>query len=387
MKTLHKFLGVLMMASFGTAVGGAAGTEMKVLDFDGAKVYRVPFYQAINVMKAELFPHNDPLKREHNWKVAYLDLGYMMSHAFVEEVPARSQEVIGQKLLAEVNYVVTSGEAIVVHRKPDNTERRFTVRQGDIFFIPYGHWVGFANVSSEPMRMMGWLIAMVPSMMDQDRRLVDEDGLRPEVPFLADYLRYQQAEGPATSLGPLPANASFAGRGMPPINKKAAFTVYEPEWGEPINMGTLEAPVHHFPKRAAEGWRDAHLEMGGRAINNFIIQEEKPSVIEIGHKHGGDVFFYGLIGQGYIAMRPQEDSKERRVFWDVGDLFVLPRVNGGVWHAHANPTSERNRLIYTPPSMGNTLEDPYQIRYIKNWEEDSIGDRDKVWKAIKPPGM
>jgi hypothetical protein len=382
MRHVPRLLLSLMLAGAGTVVQGEP-SAIRVQDFDGVKVYRVPFYQAINVIKAELFPHHDPVKNQHNWKVAYVDLGYMISHAYVEEIPAKSPDVLGQKLLAEVNYVVVAGEGLVVHRKPDNTEKQILVREGDIFFIPYGHWVGFANASDRPLRVMGWLVAMFPALMDQDRKLVDEDGLRPEIPWVTDYVRYQKMEGPA-SARPV-SEIRLAERGRPPMNKKAAFTVYEPDWGTPINMGTLEAPPHHFPKRAAEGWRDAHLEMGGRAINNFIIQEEAPSFKEIGHKHGGDVFFYGLVGQGYIAMRQEVDSPEKRIFWGPGDLFVLPRVNGGVWHAHANYTGEHNRLIYTPPDMGRTLEDPYQLRYIKDWVEDSKGDRDEVWKAVKPP--
>jgi cupin superfamily acireductone dioxygenase involved in methionine salvage len=374
---------ILALAGATTAFSDTA-TPMKVHDVDGAKIYRVPFYRAINVINAELFPHHDALKKQHNWKVAYLDLGYMICHALVEEVPPNTTEIVGQKLLAEINYVVIAGEGIVVHRKPDGTERRLAVKEGDIFFIPYGHWVGLANPAATSLRVMGWMVAMFPSLMDQDRELVDEDGLRPAVPYVSDYVRYQRTEGAATSAGQVTKDMKLDQRGAMPVNKKAAFTVYEPEWGRPINMSTLEAPPHHFPKRAEEGWRDAHLEMGGRAINNFIIQEEAPSFKEIGHKHGGDVFFYGLRGKGYIAMRPEVDSPERRVFWGVGDLFVLPRVKGGVWHAHGNYTDEQNRLIYTPPDMGRTLEDPWQLRYIKDWVADSV-DRDEVWKAVKPP--
>ena len=384
MRRLETYLLVLLMVSVATVAAAETAAPIPVQDFDGVKVYRVPFYKSINVRQAELFPHNDPAKNQRNWKVAYIDLGYMVSHAVLEEVPARSQDVVGQKLLAEINYIVVGGEGDAVRREPDGTETRIHVRDGDIFFVPFGDWVGFANPSDTPLRLMGWMVAMVPAIMDQNRKLVDEDGLRAVVPYVVDYVRYQALEGAASSIGPVQPGATFVERRRPEVSKKTDFTVYEPEWGTPINMGTLEAPPHHYPKRAAEGWRDAHLEMGGRAINNFILQEEAPSFKEIGHKHGSDVLFYGLIGKGYIAIRPEVESVEKVISWGEGDLFALPRYNGGVWHSHGNYTNDRNRLIYTPPRLADVMMDPYQIRYIKDWEGDSV-DRDQVWKLVKPP--
>jgi hypothetical protein len=174
-------------------------------------------------------------------------------------------------------------------------------------------------------------------------------------------------------------------RERPSASKKADFTVYEPSWGTPVNTVSLEAPPHHFPKRRAEGWRDAHIETGGRIQNNFIIQESAPSFKEIGHRHGGGALFYGLRGEGYMAFRAEEDSPERRLFWKEKTLFVLPPLAPpGLWHAHANTSKDRNRLLAYTFFLDKRIVDPYTGRTSREYTTGE--DRDGVWDALKKPG-
>lgn len=363
------------------AVANSDVPEMSVLDIEGFKIYHVPFYRSFPTTKAELFPHYDPLKRKNGWKIAYADLGFKESNPlYVEEVPAHSPEVLGQKLLAEVTFFVSSGEGIGLHRKPDGTEQRFAFRKGDIFFIPYGHWIGFANLSNAPVRIAGCGTAFVPEILDQDLATVEELGRRLAQPFVIYYLRQQKSEM-ASSAGPIKLD-QLKGRDSAPLSKKADFTVYEPTYGTVMNIDTLEIPLHHFPKRAKEGWRDAHIETGGRIQNNFIVQEATPGLKEIGHKHQGGAMFIGLAGKGYIAVRPETTSPVRRIMWEAGDFFILPPWPGGVWHAHNNYTQEKNRFLAVTHFTDGRIWDPYQGRTSRAYTTGE--DRDQVWDSIRP---
>ena len=119
------------------AVASADIPEISVKDIEGYKIYHVPFYRTFNTAKVELFPHHDPLKKRNGWKMAYADLGFKESSPiYVEEIPAHSLEVLGQRLLAEITFFVVSGEGVGLHRRPDGSEQQLAFRKGDIFLFP-----------------------------------------------------------------------------------------------------------------------------------------------------------------------------------------------------------------------------------------------------------
>jgi len=363
------------------AVASADIPEISVKDIEGYKIYHVPFYRTFNTAKVELFPHHDPLKKRNGWKMAYADLGFKESSPiYVEEIPAHSPEVLGQRLLAEITFFVVSGEGVGLHRRPDGSEQQLAFRKGDIFFIPYGHWVGFANLSNAPVRLSGCGTAFVPEILDQDLPTVEELGRRPAQPFVIYYLRQQKAE-PVTSAGQFQPDR-LQRRQQAPNVRKADFTVYQPQYGTVMNIDTLEIPPHHFPKRRAEGWRDAHIETGGRIQNNFIVQEATPGLKEIGHKHQGGALFFALQGKGYLAIRPEVDSPERRIMWAEGEYFMLPPWPGGIWHAHNNYTEEKNRFLAVTHIIDRRIWDPYEGRTSRAYTTGE--DRDQVWEAIRP---
>lgn len=369
-----------------------AADAVSVRDFDGIKIYHVPFFTAVNIEKSELFPHYDALKRKNEWKYAYFDMGWtVVNPVYAEEIPANRPEVLGQNMLAEVVFLVAAGEGVAVHKGPDGSEDRVIVRKGDLFFVPYGHWVGFANPFDAPVRIFGCGANFVPALMNPDLPMkvmddvpnvgVNEVGLRPATPFVLEYLKYQKQE-PVSSLGDA-SSSRVSARKTPRVVKKTDFTVYQPEYATPINAVNVELPLHHFPKRAAEGRRDAHFELGGRTQNNLHIEHTPPALTEIGHKHLGGAHFYGLYGKGYMAFRANTDSPEKRVLWGPGDFFCIPSAKGGLWHAHANYTDETNRLIrIASEGIAEDMFDPYVGRAFRDYSPGQ--DNDAIWKAIKP---
>ena len=373
---------LLVLGSTVAAVN-TAESPFLVEEFGDAKIYRVPFYSGVQTDTIPLFPHPKPLKKQAGWTMAYLDNGYKLSNPlFLEEVPAGRPEVLAELMLAEITYVVVSGEGVSIHQDASGVKTASVIREGDIFFVPYGHWIGFGNPSTASLRILGSGTAFVPAILDQDIAMVDEDGLRTKVPFVVEYLKLLSGAD-ATSFGMVTKDARSSTR--PSAEKKGAITVYEPGWAAPVDTLSTEVPPHHYPKRQAEGWRDAHIETGGRIQNNMFIQEAAPSFKEIGHRHSGGAMFYGLKGDGYMAFRGEKDAPERRLFWKPKTLFNLPPYpNEGLWHAHANTSDERNRLLAINFFLDKRIVDAYTGRTTKDYDDNA--DRDGVWDAIKKPG-
>lgn len=369
-----------LVLALGSTVLPQREQPFQVHEFGDARIYRVPFYTGVQTDTVPLFPHPTPLKRQAGWQMAYLDNGYKLSNPlFLEEIPAGHPEVLAERVLAEITYVVVSGEGIAIHQDASGERTTSMIRAGDIFFVPYGHTIGLGNPSAAPLRVLGSGTAFVPAILDQDIAMVDEDGLRTKVPFVVEYLKLL-GDTDAISFGSVAKNARGSVR--PSAEKKGAITVYEPGWGAPVNTLTTEVPPHHYPKREAEGWRDAHIETGGRIQNNMFIQEAAPSFKEIGHRHGGGAMFYGLKGEGYMAFRGEKDAPERRLLWKPKTLFNLPPYPGlGLWHAHANTAEDRNRLLAINFFLDKRIVDAYTGRTTKDYEDNA--DRDGVWDAMK----
>jgi gentisate 1,2-dioxygenase len=121
----------------------------------------------------------------------------------------------------------------------------------------------------------------------------------------------------------------------------------------------------------------AYVELGGRILNWFIVQDMPPGSGEIGHKHGRDVIFLGLKGAGVMSLRDDLEAPPTKINWGSGDLFCLPPAPNGIWHANSNPYDAPARFLASVHDLnGVQLLNPFIGQVSKKYQARSKRKRD-----------
>jgi len=339
--------------------------EVRAREYNGVMIYRVPYNEKINTTKIKLYPHYMPLRAKYGWTYVFVDLGHKLTNpVIVEEIPVRANHLIGKRLFGERAYIVLEGKGYTEIRKdPKTPGKGIYWEKGDAFTAPHGYWVGHANPYGHSARILSFGVTLTNDILNPDIEMATD---RPKLPYLLHLLPYEEDDVDAGEVGPKPPGWPFK-KTLEPL-QEFKTKVYRTTWGTSVNLYTLKTSRHLFPTRAAAGWKSAHIELGGRVLNWFIIQDLPPMTIEIGHKHGGEVIFLGLKGRGTMAFREKVGSPpESKIYWGPGDLFCLPQKPRGVWHSHSNPYAEPARLLASFHLLGYQLLDPFTGQVKKDY--------------------
>ena len=318
----------------------------------GASVYKLPLIGKINVRDAKLFPHYRPKKAAAGWLHAYAEAPTpTLCVLLLEEIPPHSNKLIGRRESGAYTFLGVSGKGYVEFRDEVTKPGKGFIWEGKSFFYkPFSSWYGFANPFDKPAR-----IATLGCHLDHDiinpylgnrirtvrdwvipgerRNKMADDTVVENV----DWAAVQKLAAPSTS-----PNLEIVKRGD-------ANTVQVHQTTAPFDVARMEWPIYFFKLRADEGWRGVNAEpardMGIRSLFN-VFEEMPPHSSEIGHKHGGGLWFVCLKGKGYMGMRATVKSPEARLYWGEWDMWVMPWMTAaGTWHSHANPYDEPARFM------------------------------------------
>lgn len=384
MNKIRKHIFILILLSM---ISPAKGQEIKIdaEEYEKMMIYRVPYGEKISTTNIKLYPHYMPLRAKKGWKYAFIDLGYKLTNpVIVEEIPGGANRLIGRKSFGEKAYIVLKGEGYTEIRKnPKIPGKGIYWKKGDAFTVPHGYWVGHANPYDSSVRILSLGVTITNDILDPEIAMATN---RPKLPFVLNLLPYEEDDIYSDRVGPKPAGG-VSEKMLEPLEEIKGHTVYRTNWGVTVKLDTLETSKNHFPQRAAAGWKSAHIELGGRILNWFVIQDMPPKTIEIGHKHGGEVVFLGLQGEGTTAFREELDSPESRIYWSPGDLFCLPWTpSGEVWHSHSNPYANSARFMASVHGLsGGQLLNPFIGQVNRPYNALSVGDRDHVFEGVKLP--
>jgi len=374
MSKIYRYVLILILFFI---ISPAKGEEIEVCarEYDGVMIYRLPYAEKINITKIILYSHYMPLRAKQGWTYAFIDLGYKMTNpVIVEEIPGGAGNLIGRRPFCETVYIVLKGKGYTEIRKDAKTPGKGIYwEKGDAFTAPYGYWVGHANPYDHPARILSLGVAITNDLLNPD---IEMAANRPKLPYVLNLLSYEQDDTYAGKVKPKPW-VWPSEKTLKPLEEIKGYTVYRTTWGASVNLDTLKTLRHHFFQRATAGWKSCHIELGGRILNWFVVQDMPPKTIEIGHKHGGEVVFLGLKGRGSMAFKEDEGSPESRIYWGPGDLFCLPWASAGqIWHVHSNPYDEPARLLASVHQFwGDDLLNPFIGQVHKPYNAPRATDR------------
>ncbi|MBI3941207.1 MAG: hypothetical protein HY315_10265 [Acidobacteria bacterium] len=357
----------------------------------GAAVYKMPLISKINLRDMELFPHYKPKRAQAGWAHAYIEFPTStQARVWVEEIPPRSLKLIGRRDTGLYVLMGVLGKGYAESREdPKKPGAGVVWKSGDRFFIPFGAWYGLANPFDQPARIVIFSQHLGSDMFNpfiRRTRSVPEQAFpgerREPVPEdeVIEGINWESAIAEAEKRTGATVNLERRG--------PAATLTFRPAAGQMMNPVGLEMPAHHKKLRAKTGWKGIHIdpapEMGHRAYFSNL-QEIPPQSQEIGHKHGGGVWFMGVKGKGYTALRATTDSPEARIPWGPWDLFCMPWMTAaGTWHSHANPYADQPARFMT---MGAVVTDEdgllnAKVQRVVHFAADGVGfgAPDKIFK-------
>ncbi|MFC1837089.1 cupin domain-containing protein [Thermodesulfobacteriota bacterium] len=345
--------------------------EVSATKFNGAMIYSLPFGEKINAVAVKLYPHYMPLRAKHGWTSLIIDLGYRLTNPIViEEIPGGANRVIGREPFGEKVYIILKGRGYTeIKKKPSGIVKKIYWQKGDAFIAPYGYWVGHANPYDQSARILSVSVALTNDLLNPD---LAGQGIERKSPYVLNILPLEQDDSYGDVTEPKPMDWPTRDVLEPLKDMPENHTVYKTMWGTGVNLETLKTLEHHFPQRAERGWTSAYMELGGRILNWFIVQDMPPGSGEIGHKHGRDVFFLGLKGSGVITLRDDLVSPASQIEWGPGDLFCLPPRLNGIWHAHSNPYDTPARLLASVHDLnGLQLLNPFLGQVSKQYKKSA----------------
>ena len=164
--------------------------EVTVRDFDGVKIYHVPYGQKIETTRIKLYPHYLPLRAEQGWTYALIDVGYKLTNPImVEEIPGGADSLIGRKPFGERAYIALNGSGYTEIRKDSQTPavRKIHWKKGDAFTAPFGYWVGHANPYDQPARLLTLGATLSNDLLDPDIAMAAD---RPQNPYVTTLLPF-----------------------------------------------------------------------------------------------------------------------------------------------------------------------------------------------------
>jgi len=326
--------------------------EYTVETVAGASVYKLPLIGKINVKEAELFPHYRPKKKAAGWLHAYAEAPTpTLCVLMIEEIPPHSNKLIGRKETGAYTFLGVSGKGYVEFRDDASKPGKgFVWEEKSFFYKPFASWYGFANPFDKPAR-----IVTLGCHLDHD--IIN--------PYLGNRIRtVRDLEIPGERRTKMTDDTVIENLDWAAILKMAepsssphveiakrgdANTVQVTQSTAPFDVARMEWPIYFFKLRADEGWRGVNAEpardMNIRSLFN-VFEEMPPHSSEIGHKHGGGLWFVCLKGKGYMGMRATTKSSEARLYWGEWDMWVMPWMTAaGTWHSHANPYDEPARFM------------------------------------------
>jgi hypothetical protein len=373
-------------------------TESVVEKVAGASVYKLPAISKMNLRKMKLFDHYKPLRAAAGWTHAFIEFPTPSeARVWVEEIPPRTTKLIGRTGTGMYLFTGISGKGYTEWRDPAKMSApgQGTVwNPGDRFYVRFGSWYGHANPFDQPARIL--TIAF---------HLDDNDILNP---YLGTTRTVPEMTFPGERRDPVPpdtvveeldwktvmagANKSFEAEKLEIERRGPSKTVtFLTPGGAVFNMIRNELPASHKKLRSDDGWKGIHLDaaydLGYRALFTNL-QEIPPGSKEVGHKHGGGVWWIGLKGKGYMALRATSDSPEARIDWEPYDLWYMPWMTaGGTWHSHANPYQEPARIMGSSVVWDDDGLLDGRIDRVRHFAADGVGygAPDKIFKPRTSP--
>lgn len=352
----------------------------------GAAVYEMTKVAnwKLNIQKVSIPAHHNVEKKKAGWKGVYLGQTRPFLYVLLEEIPAGSPSVIGAVHTGEITILAVKGEGYTeVRSSQGKLDKRINWRAGDLFAVPYGSWVGHANLSPEECRLLTIRVSTIAFSEEMEN------------PFMAGKLLAvppddgAEAKDNVVTMDPTEVQRVKKGIAPPPHMRterrgwegfKPLFYVGTP--GDIVNLRDDEAPLFHLAKRAADGWRAFHVDPGLKLVR-YLLHEIPPNSKEIGHKHGGGLLFYVLKGKGYMAYRAEDTDVGplQRVDWEEGDLYLMPWLTKtGTWHSRRNPFTDVARNVAFDITMDDEILDPTSGTRMRYLNERS--DRDKEFKPV-----
>lgn len=342
--------------------------------YNGVRIYRLQFMNALHSKEMKLYAHHLPLRRKSGWEYAYVDFGYKLTNpVIVEEIPAGANELIGNTPFGERAFIGLSGSGYTEIRKTFQGEgRKVFWQEGDVFVVPYGYWVGHANPYSGPARLGTMGVTLTNDLIRDD---LEMDGSRPKFPFVLRLLSHEGLDQSAGEIN-VPRSERGSSSNLEPSEKFPGFSVYQVPWGTPVNMKSVKTSASFHEMRAEAGWKSGHVELGGKILNWFIVQDIPAHSAEIGHRHGQDAVFIVLKGKGKTVFRDTETAPPTALNWEAGDIFCLPPRPGGVYHSHANESENEARFLASVNRLdGRQLLDPFVGEVNKDFRIRRSSDR------------
>jgi hypothetical protein len=318
----------------------------------GAAVYKLPLISKVSPRTLELFPHYKPRRAAAGWLHAYIEPATPTAcSALVEEIPPHTTKLVGRTDTGYYSFFAVSGKGYTEFRAdPSKPGKGVVWGPNDLFHMPWGEWYGHANPFDEPARIVTFMCHLDHN--DLLNPYLARTRTVPEFTFVGerrdpvpDDLVEENVDWNAVKrMSTLPApKYEVVTRGP------AKTPVFQGHIGTALDMGRMEWPLFYKIIRGQEGWRGGHEEPGddiGWRSYFTVLEEISPKSSEIGHKHGGGLWFLVTKGKGYMALRASIDAPEARINWSEGDMWVMPWMTGaGTWHSHANPYDEPARFI------------------------------------------
>ncbi len=358
----------------------------------GAVVYKMPLISKINVRDMQLFPHYKPNRAAAGWTHAYIEFPTpTTARVWVEEIPPRTFKLIGRRDTGMYVFMGVSGKGYTEFRDDVKKPGKGVVwTSGERFYMPFDSWYGHANPFDEPARIL-----VFAQHMD------DGDILNP---YIGKTRTVPEQTFPGERRAPIPEDDVIENFNWDTAIKKveqesldlqtlnidrrgpARTVVYKASLGATLNVSSVELPFHHKKLRAKTGWKGIHIDPApdlGHRAHFTNLQEIPPHSEEIGHKHSGGVWFMGVRGRGYTALRATADSPETRVYWGKWDLWCLPWFTAaGTWHSHANPYDEAARFMGEDVSWDNDGLLNARVDRVVHFAADGVGfgTPDKVFR-------
>jgi|GEM_PF-5365414 len=361
----YQYIPIFMLAFMATA---ALGQENNISParYDGVMIYKLAWGEKINTLKLKLYPHHIPLKTDEKWTCAFIDVGYKLTNIIlIEELPGKAKRVIYTKPFGESAYIILEGEGYTeIRSDPNIPGKGIYWKKGDAFTAPYGYWIGHANPYGQPARILRLGISLTNDLLNPEIEMKDN---RPKLPYLLNLIPYEKDALAGGDIGKKPSG--WLGDKIPEPDKKfEGFAIYKTRWGTKVNVDTIKTLQSVHAERKVEGWNSAHIELGGKILNWFVIQDLPPKATEIGHKHSGEAIFLVLKGSGTTTFRKSGTSPPTSTIdWSEGDIFCLPWMPEGTWHGHSNSNDDPSRILASVHKLKDDLLNPFkgQVKKIK----------------------
>lgn len=251
--------------------------------------------------------------------------------AYVCEIEA-GQETLPERHMYDERIFVLSGRGET--NVWQTGKRRVTARwrAGTLFAVPLNAWHEHVNTGTEPARMISAVDA--PLIIDTYRNL--------EYVFNCNFQFADRFNSQSDFFNPLSSKA------VPPKGRRYAYSITNlvPD------LYTVELyPAGHGVMGKGVGTVNHHFVMAGDTLDSHV-EEWKPGVYEMGHRHGPGAQVMILKGNGYSLIWPQSagtrpfaegnGDKVIRVPWRANTLFVPPL---GWFHHHFNTGPIPARMV------------------------------------------